>query len=439
MIRLLSGLFGLTLILLLAALLLLGLAREDEPRLRGSVPLTPASAPAPATAELRTAAGSLMVPARQLSLFANLLAEGIARGLSHGRIASDVVGGTRGRAQVTISAGRAEALATIALPPPVGGYLNLQTHLIETDDLPALASLEVGRLRLPATLAQPLMRHLLRPATRLGLLQRVRFEPDQVLLDLDWTAGTDPALAAAAPERALMEAAWARLAQAVAAADGPTLDLANLLEALLPPPSALAQGDVPAVMLTATGTGTRTGATRDPDPVASNRAALLVLATYVNARGFGLPVAAAVDPAQRPILLRGRTDLAQHYTASAAISLLAGSSLSHLVGLAKELDDAERGSGFSFADLAANRAGIRLAELATGDREGAHRVQVMARAGLDENALMPAIDGLPEGIGGATLRARWISNEAAAFRRLVAHIDQRIATLALVRYASPSS
>ena len=59
--------------------------------------------------------------------------------------------------------------------------------------------------------------------------------------------------------------------------------------------------------------------------------------------------------------MRGRRDLAQHFFVSAHLTASTGAEAAQAAGLAKELVDAQRPSGFSFADLAADRAGARFA------------------------------------------------------------------------------
>lgn len=56
--------------------------------------------------------------------------------------------------------------------------------------------------------------------------------------------------------------------------------------------------------------------------------------------------------------MRDRPDLAKHFFVSAHLVALAGSDAARSAGLIKEFVDARGDSGFSFADMAANRAGI---------------------------------------------------------------------------------
>jgi uncharacterized protein YfiM (DUF2279 family) len=61
--------------------------------------------------------------------------------------------------------------------------------------------------------------------------------------------------------------------------------------------------------------------------------------------------------------LLGRYDSAQHFVISAALAAWAGEPAANAIGVYKEIDDSRRGSGFSFADLAADRAGTRFGEV----------------------------------------------------------------------------
>jgi hypothetical protein len=60
--------------------------------------------------------------------------------------------------------------------------------------------------------------------------------------------------------------------------------------------------------------------------------------------------------------MHGRHDLCQHFAVSAALTAVGGAKAAEAAGLLKELLDAEPGgSGFSFADLAADYSGVAFA------------------------------------------------------------------------------
>ena len=104
------------------------------------------------------------------------------------------------------------------------------------------------------------------------------------------------------------------------------------------------------------------------------------------------------------------------------------SGISDFDALAKEIDDARGGSGFSFADLAADRAGTRFGELAV--RQPARLAAALAD-GLGSEGIMPATDGLPEPMQADVFRRRFGHVGSPAYQQVVDDIEQRIAALAL--------
>ena len=108
--------------------------------------------------------------------------------------------------------------------------------------------------------------------------------------------------------------------------------------------------------------------------------------------------------------------------------------MSDAAGLLKEELDASRGgSGFSFADLLADRAGTTFALRATSDKVSARAMQDrLARGFLIEEFFPPAAD-LPEGIPDAELQSRYGGVGGQAYNRLIEEIEQRIATCAAYR------
>jgi len=87
--------------------------------------------------------------------------------------------------------------------------------------------------------------------------------------------------------------------------------------------------------------------------------------------------------------MRGRRDLAQHFTVSCALAALVGPSGAETIGVAKELNDSRGPSGFSFVDLSADLAGV---SFATQVGEGKIPLSRLA-------ASFAVADYLPEGRG----------------------------------------
>jgi len=165
-----------------------------------------------------------------------------------------------------------------------------------------------------------------------------------------------------------------------------------------------------------------------------NRVALITLCFYVN----GWPIEALAQEARawpraeaRGPVLKGRHDLAQHFIVSAVISAAAGSPIADAAGLYKEIDDARRGSGFSFSDLAADRAGTLFGQLAGQSPESARNLHARLTAGLTEADIMPSIEGLPDNLSEAEFTRRYGGVGAPAYKLLVSEIDRRVASLPL--------
>ena len=129
----------------------------------------------------------------------------------------------------------------------------------------------------------------------------------------------------------------------------------------------------------------------------------------------------------------GRQDLAKHFFVSAHALAAMGSAAARGVGLAKEILDAQQGSGFSFADMAANRAGIVFAE------------QLLAgNISLDEIVrnfrvadYMPPITDLKEGLGQQELLELLKGKDENQLLAGLKHIERLIQELPV--YASPSA
>jgi uncharacterized protein YfiM (DUF2279 family) len=168
---------------------------------------------------------------------------------------------------------------------------------------------------------------------------------------------------------------------------------------------------------------------REHDPVTENRALLGILAGWATGRS-GPP-----GPDGRPfdfrMTLAGRRDLAQHFLISAAIAASGETALSRLVGLMKEIADSNGGSGFSFADIAADRAGVCFGEAATRTHDSARELQRRMADGIEDAELLPPVDDMPEQLDRAALSEHFGGPGGTAYRALIAEIDRRIASLTL--------
>ena len=109
---------------------------------------------------------------------------------------------------------------------------------------------------------------------------------------------------------------------------------------------------------------------------------------------------------------------------SAAMTALLGEKEAYAWGVGKELADAARegGSGFSFADLAADRAGIRFAR---GVLAGNPPLAGLAGSFRTEN-YVPDMQGLEEGLSLDEVIAKYGGQGDPRFDAQVAEIDRRI-------------
>ena len=174
------------------------------------------------------------------------------------------------------------------------------------------------------------------------------------------------------------------------------------------------------------------------NPIVENRALIFVVAIYVVNRNLNDLVGSenAKDkqlPRIMTVTLLGRRDLAQHFMASAAIAASANSNTANVIGLFKEIDDSRGGSGFSFADLTADRAGVKFAELATGSLTSARLLQRQMRDNLVESHFMPSIENLPEGIMALEFKKTYGDLDNKAYRVVDSEIEHRLSTCKLYR------
>lgn len=141
----------------------------------------------------------------------------------------------------------------------------------------------------------------------------------------------------------------------------------------------------------------------------------------------------AVRNAYRGATLRKREDWPKHFFVSAALTVIAASNVSNASGLFKEEKDAAGGSGFSFGDLLADRAGTTFAEVATRSEASARAFAEKLCHGFDVNEYFPSAQGLPEDLSDAEFQARYGGVGGEGYRRLMNEIERRIAGCAAYR------
>ncbi len=169
------------------------------------------------------------------------------------------------------------------------------------------------------------------------------------------------------------------------------------------------------------------------DPVKENRAAILALGYALGHRklrlflGDSVPVISNEQLKKfRKITLRDRQDWTQHFTVSAALQVLSNSSISMDIGILKEELDANGGSGFSFGDLLADRAGTMFAFQATSSKTDAIEFQKRLDSGFQEADYIPVGADLPEGLTDQEFQAKYGGVGGDGYQELLDEIDGRI-------------
>jgi tetratricopeptide (TPR) repeat protein len=165
------------------------------------------------------------------------------------------------------------------------------------------------------------------------------------------------------------------------------------------------------------------------DQTRENRAAIVVLALYATGQPLDRVVPAAAGwrkPAGRTVTLGGRDDFPKHFLVSAALAAEAGSPLADAIGVYKEVEDSRGGSGFSFNDIGADRAGVRFGEVASRSLPRARTLARALAAGVPESDFMPDVSDLPEFMPEAEFKRRFGGLDSPGYAKMIAKIDQRV-------------
>jgi hypothetical protein len=167
------------------------------------------------------------------------------------------------------------------------------------------------------------------------------------------------------------------------------------------------------------------------NPVLENTIALQILSLYtINQRldPFLKPEYRETIklPARTKLLFHNRLDSVKHFFVSAALTVSGGSKFASFIGLAKEIDDSQTGSGFSFADLAADKAGVRFGEHAIASFKEAILFQKKISTIQHEKELIPSISNLPEGIKEIEFKRQYKDLDSKAYELIDTEINKRL-------------
>jgi len=343
------------------------------------------------------------------------------------RVANYLLQRVGGALQVSLRQDAARLRGSVRIPwLTMKPYLNIRLRVTGPGGKPQISGLRIGQVPVPDPLARLMIHQALAWLYRNGqgalageVIRKVEFSAGQVTLTYRWQPDlidrardtlTNP------QEREAIAAYYSELATLQAAGKARRGSLPDVLQPLF----------------RLTQQRSRPG----NDPVSENRALLLVLGAWAAGRGMGqlLPRETRRSRIRRfGLSLERRRDLAQHFLVSAAIAAASDSTLSNAVGLFKEVRDARSGSGFSFADLAADRAGTRFGELTTRSAASARRVQHLLAAGVKEADIIPKVRDLPENMSATEFDRRYVKIGSPTYNEVTNEIERRIAACLLYK------
>lgn len=323
-----------------------------------------------------------------------------------------------GGAHIDITENSMLVESSIKLPTiPFPAYLNVWLAVAESEGQPEITKLKLGSLTVPSFLANLIVREILSSTKQTreyqlanSIIQQFKLQPDTLNMTYQWRPDQLGELSRhfiSGADTTLLYAYHAHLMALQSTGASMTGSAANMLTPMF-----------------------KFAQTRSikGDPVAENRALLLVLGAWASGHGMSTLVPAEIrHPWRFSLTLEQRVDSAQHFLTSAAIAAGADISLSNAVGVYKEVSDSKGGSGFSFTDIAADRAGTRFGELATSSPEAARRVQKLLSEGTQEKVIIPRVGDLPENMPENVFKQRFGDVGSPVYQAQMEVIEKRIA------------
>lgn len=348
---------------------------------------------------------------------------------SAARIAPSLRGGAR-------ISGEGMTIALSAQPPVLDalGWINFRAEIAPSDAGLDVQAIQLGRMALPPAITLKTLQWVGDVVSDVPMgtllfssIERVRMQPGKVTVAIDGGTGADGSL---------FDRVMSGVRDAAGISSGE--DVARHYDAIA---AAAAAGKLPArgalaPWLAFAVDNAREAAAGDPGKAAEElRAAVSALAAICASRRAIETVAGDFDSPDasarcEEVRLKGRDDLRKHFLLSAAFQMAGGSAVSFGFGEVKELvDSSGGGSGFSFDDVAADRAGIRWAEAA--ELAAPDGLAALARASATESNWMPPIEGLPSFMQLDAFKAKFGEVDSPAYKAQVEEIDRRIDALPL--------
>lgn len=309
-------------------------------------------------------------------------------------------------------------------------FLNVRTEFIGRDNLLEVASVHIGKLKVPDRFLQfalsRIRENLLASNSvyqdfnqLLAKVQQVAISPYSIDVELVW----DPALISDISNHAQQLFISAEDQQRIIAY---YLQLGEIAAAIPPDLRAISLNAFLVPLFTTAYEKSRNGS----DPVAENRTLFQTLAVYINNESIeqllGAELAASLaKPRVIEVRLQRRQDLAQHLVSIAAITAAAGADLAQMLSTTKEAYDARYRSGFSFSDLAANTVGVTIATIAS-DSLTARLIQERLANLQNESDYMPVVGSNRDGLSESDFNAIYQNRNSVEYQQRLAEIQKLI-------------
>lgn len=171
--------------------------------------------------------------------------------------------------------------------------------------------------------------------------------------------------------------------------------------------------------------------------IQENRTVIIAVASYIYKHDLRryLPLG-LVYSKEYEVFAYKRVDIPQHFIASALLAAVDSSLLAEKIGIDKEFSDANGGSGFSFIDLASDRAGNTFGKFAIANPKQARQLQAFMATSKDYTMIIPNALDLPEHLDEASFKQRYQQSDNRDYRDMLEEIDRRIRELPIYKAMS---
>jgi len=327
-----------------------------------------------------------------------------------------------GNANLNLTMGLLHAQASLRIPRlPWRNIVNIDAVIETRKGQPEITGLQLGSLTIPGRLATEVVRRLLDRAyagTDLDeaekRIKQLRLYPGLLQLTYQW----HPVLLDQARQTLFRSSDLEALREyhdQLVRLQTSGVGTQGLLVDLLQPLFSIAQAR-----------------SAERDPIEENTALLTILGAWAGRQDLSKLIPDSPHkPSSFRLKIQRRKDLAQHFLTSAALAARGDTALSDAVGLFKEISDTDHGSGFSFTDIAADRAGARFGEVATRSEMDARRVQQRLASGVEDDDIMPRAADLPEHMRSDVFKQRFGYVGSPEYQQVIDEINRRVSTCSL--------